>query len=209
VPVFVWLGVALACLGALVRGQRTLRAATIGAIALTLVIHGVAFALNEARPLRARLDPHGADVEFVRHFVRDRYPDALRAPTVYAGAWGDSGYVWFDLGAQSYFSAVVVIFGRDTAVETRRRASVVRPFELERYARSGRLPEVFQRMANYLFAGDGTTRPATVSDLRRLCRVDEGVDVAVLAQRFDDLASAENGRVFVYECDRVRARVTG
>ena len=69
----------------------------------------------------------------------------------------------------------------------------------------GLIAEAVRPLIAYFYAPERPAPPPTVSDLRRLCRPDEGVDVAVLSQHFGALASAENGRVFIYECERVRA----
>jgi hypothetical protein len=47
----------------------------------------------------------------------------------------------------------------------------------------------------------------TRADLDRLCR-DEAVDYAVLQQDIDGLYAATNGRFFIYDCRRLRARLT-
>jgi hypothetical protein len=113
--------------------------------------------------------------------------------------------VWLGLGAQNYFPAVVVIFSRHTALETRRRAEVIRAFELQRYrAMEDRIPPASRSVVEYFFEPQRAASPPGVGDLVRLCRRDEGVDVAVLSQNFGSLASAHNGRVFIYECERVR-----
>ena len=203
IPAFVLMGLILTVVAAVARPGRAVRCAVFVA-GIGIAIHAVAFAFTESRELRARVDPRSADIEFAGKFVRARYATTPHAPTVYAGAWGDSGPVWFDLHAQSYFAAVVVIFNRETALETRRRAALVRSFELERYRHAASLPEVFRRRAHYLLAAAEPAPPATVDDLLRVCRVDEEVDVVILSQQFASLSSADNRRIYIYECDRVR-----
>jgi hypothetical protein len=206
VPRVVWFGVLLLVLSSLARQRHTYRNATLLAVSIAVVTHMAMFGLDRSPGFRAFSEPHGADVAFVRHFLEGRYASAAPPPTVYASVWENLGLVWLDLRARNYFAAVVVIFNRETAVETRRRAGIVRPFELERYrGMHDLLPEVMRPLIGYLFAPERPALPPTVSDLLRLCRPEEGVDVAVLSQHFGPLASADNGRVFIYECERVRA----
>jgi hypothetical protein len=204
VPVFMWLGVVLTCLSFLTSRRRLRLAGAALGITLALGVHALAFAVNESRVLRARLDPYAADVDFARRFVIDRYGDAAPRPIVYAGAWGDTRYVWFDMHAQSYLGGLIVIFSRDTALETRRRSQIVGSFERARYGDAASLPEAVRRQVTFLFGERSSSRPTT-ADLGRVCATGEGVDVAVLSQRFRELVSAGNGRVFLYECARVRA----
>jgi hypothetical protein len=206
VPRFVWLVLVLAVLSRLTRQARAIGAVTVLAITIAGATHVTAFGISQVPSLRARLRPDGADVDFVRRFLRERYASETPPLTVYAGAWGAIGYVWLDLRAQNYLAATVTNFSRETAFETRRRAHIIRAFELERYrGMHGLIAEAVRPLIAYFYAPEQPAPSPTVSDLRRLCRPDEGVDVAVLSQHFDALASADNGRVFIYECERVRA----
>ena len=64
---------------------------------------------------------------------------------------------------------------------------------------------MFRPGVRYLSQSERPWGPPSFADLRRLCRPEERVDVVVLSNRFADTASANNGGVFIYECERVRA----
>jgi hypothetical protein len=128
---------------------------------------------------------------------------------VYTAVWGDIQYIWFDFNAHSYLDwaqVVGVMFSRETAVEARRRALIVRPFELERYWKiQSVLNDTERFMADYLFRPDLKTPSLDVTDLVRVCAREEGVDVVVLPHAFTVPTAAGYGRVVVYECTQVRA----
>src|SRR6185295_17266627 len=105
--------------------------------------------------------------------------------TVFDAASGDITLVWFDLRAKSYFNLIQtagVLFSRQTAVEGLRRGRIVRPFEVRHYRRVAHLMArsdslIYRR---FLDITPETTLAATEIDLARLCRAQEGVDLAVL-----------------------------
>ena len=209
VPRVVWFA---ALVIAVAWALRRLPARTLLATALGVAIlpHVVTFALHAVPALRNWTEPHARDVAFVRGFIAARYPPVGRPPTVYAGPWGDLGLVWLGLRAQNYFAAVVVIFNRETAFETLRRARLVRLFELERYRDIGDMvPPVAHPLVAYLFEPQRPAPSPGRADLARLCEGREAVDIAVLAQDLGGLASADNGRVFIYECRRLRGVARG
>jgi hypothetical protein len=207
-PIF-WLAVVLTCLGALLeryaaRGARLVPAA----LAVVMVVQTAAFLVPRAPWYRQSRAPHGRDVEFVHAYLATRAGTSGGAPMIYAGAWEDVEYVWFRLHATSYFAVsqvVGVIFSRETAMEARRRADLVRSFELDRYhAMRAPAPELTRRMMRQLFAADAGVSSPTRADVARLCQSDGGVDIAILRQNFIELSSVSNERVAVYECAHVR-----
>jgi hypothetical protein len=120
-------------------------------------------------------------------------------PTIYA-YWGRIDHVWIDLRAKSYFNheqIVGVLFNRGTAEEGRRRALVVRPFELDRLA------DMRLYVRGLFGANEGGSRP-THEDLERLCR-DGITDLAILRQEFPGLSVATDGRAYIYECQKVHS----
>jgi hypothetical protein len=205
VPKPIWLCIALLALTRLVRLSAQYRAAAVISM-LAIIPHAAMFALHEWSTFQSKTDPIHDDVAFTRQFIDRRYPDAMSRPTVYAGAWPDIGRVWLGLDARNYLAVMVVIFREETARETRRRAAIVRSFELARWRTVPDLvPEVPSSMVEYLYAPEAPSSSPRLADLERVCRRDEDVDVVVLSQHLGNRASADNGRVFLYECERVRA----
>jgi hypothetical protein len=148
------------------------------------------------------------DVEFVAHYLRSARGATAPPPTVY---WcnGNLGTLWLDLRVRSYYQLQQIqgqLFSRDTAREAHRRARLVSQFEMERQGRERAfLAEGWQRrLENYYQVLIDQAAP-TRADLDRLCR-DEAVDYAILQQDIDGLYAASNGRFFIYDCRRLRAR---
>jgi hypothetical protein len=209
-PVF-WLGATLVFLSLLVRPAPG-RALVPGMLSLVVIVHMGGSALTHVPRYRVSAEPHGRDLAFVQRYLEQRNPTGA-VLTVYAPYWDRVDYLWFVLRVKSYYSltqVVGVIFSRQTAIEARRRGDVVRPFELDRYrATSQFLSYSVKAMVDRLFRPELGMSPPTTADLSRLCRPDEAVDVVVLQQDFDGLFSASNGRVFIYECARIRTAARG
>jgi hypothetical protein len=204
--------IVLCCLAALV--QRRVGGRTIAACALVLVVatDGVGFAASRREGYRqTQTTPSARDLRFVREYFERWHPPGARPLTVYEGiwVWERVDFVWFELKARSYFSLAQVsgvLFSRETALETERRASIVRPFELERYKTAGTFLSWGDRlMITSVFKPTRNTASPVTEDLLRLCGPEEQIDVAILKQDFSGLAAASNGPVRIYECAQVRA----
>jgi hypothetical protein len=205
VPRVVWFGVVVLGLAWLLQRMPS-RRLVVAAAMLAILPHVTALAVHAVPILQDGTEPHARDARFVRRFVESRSPRPSAPPTVYAGPWGDLGLVWLGVGARNYFGPVVVIFNRETAIETRRRAGVVRAFELERYQAMGDLaPPVVRPLIAYLFGSPERASLPTRTDLAAVCAPGEAVDYVVLSRDIDALATSDNARVFVFECARVRA----
>src|SRR5205807_5335217 len=115
--------------------------------------------------------------------------------------------LWIDLRVNAFyeFSQIQgILFSRDTAVEGSRRARLVRQFEVdrlreERILLSDRWCELLENLYGVGIEEADPTR----DDLLRLCREPE-LDYVVSPHNFDGLYSETNGRVYVYDCDRIR-----
>jgi hypothetical protein len=120
---------------------------------------------------------------------------------------GQVSPLWLELRVQSYYQilqAQGLLFSRRTAQEARRRAVVIGPFELERMRRERDFwaAEYLEKLEG--FHGDGTRHDVPGrEDLQRLCR-EEGLDYAVLRHDFGGQYAATNGRLFIYDCKRLR-----
>ncbi|HZZ82432.1 MAG TPA: hypothetical protein VFE62_28290, partial [Gemmataceae bacterium] len=204
VPPALWLLGAVALLQNIssAASERSLRFAS---LVLALGIPTLYFALDANVQTRSLLTRHGADIAFARNVMADRQHNGHKLPTVYSSL-GRVEYVWLDLHAVSYFDVVQtagVMFNRKTALELQRRIDVVAAFEMSRLRKeklfmNDDAKAVIERMFKKSFDGP----PPTEADLVRLC-AEPGLDYVIIPQEFPGLYSASNGRIFVYECDKV------
>jgi hypothetical protein len=147
------------------------------------------------------------DIQFVSHVV-DRQPRAAcePRPTVYWST-GLVDILWIDLRVNSFyeFSQIQgILFSRDTAVEGTRRARLVRQFEADRLREEKiLLPDRWCELLENLYGVRIEDAAPTRDDLLRLCREPE-LDFVVSPHNFDGLYSETNGRVYVYDCERIR-----
>jgi hypothetical protein len=206
----VWVAIVLSMTAIMIRrGPRPLL--PVGAVLMAIAVHTTAFALPRLPAFRDTEIAYGRDLGFIENYFarRDR---AARAPAaVYDGIWESSNLVWFDLRATSYFNLVQlsgVLFNRETAIEGRRRATVVRPFELERFNAIGKfMPWGDKLMITSLFGpAEGVALP-TRADVIHLCGRDEPIDVAIVKHNFEGLGAVSNGRISLYDCAQLRAAI--
>ncbi len=177
-----------------------------GCAVAALAITSAHFAMDANATTRSQFTRHGADVEFARQAIEARAGARSRPPTVYLSL-GHVEYTWLDLRATSYFDAVQtagVMFNRKTADELHRRIALVRNFEMARLRKeevflSPDAKGVLERLYGAQFSGPAPTE----EDVVRLCQ-DPGLDYIVVPHEFPGLPAATNGRIFVYECKKVR-----
>jgi hypothetical protein len=176
-------------------------------LGFALALHATWFAIPCVDALRVAGTREGQDVVFMRDFLAGRQANSAERPTVYC-ALGRIDYVWVDLRSKSYFDNVQisgVLFNRKTAIEAQRRALMVRAFEIERFRDMEALvPEVYKLSIRRLFQADFDHPSPTVEDLGRLCQ-EPGLDYVLAKQDIAGLATADNGRLYVYDCRQVRA----
>jgi hypothetical protein len=176
-------------------------------ITLTLLWHTAFFATATEPTLRAHATHYGADLAMVRDYLGKHANSDGTRPTVYCPL-GHVNYLWVDLRAKSYFDwaqVVGVMFNRETAVEARRRAVLVRAFELARMRDEFELtPDPVRRSIRLLFQADVDYPDPSVDDLRRLCQ-EPGLDFLLLQHEFPGVSAASCGKLFVYDCRQVRA----
>jgi hypothetical protein len=140
--------------------------------------------------------------EFVAACVRERAgaaPLNVFWPT-------DLRYVWFEAGAHSYFNPVQMsgaAFNRGTALEGKRRALLVRRFEVDALHRETMDPWWRTALLRLLEA-DWDEPPPTADDLFRLAD-ESGLDLVVCETRLDGLYCATDGRYYVYDCAALRS----
>ena len=184
--------------------------------ALAILAPVALFSMEAFATLRHEHTRLGGDMTFVAEFVRERGvsspPTPLSAgegrnrPSIYCSL-GRPDLLWIDVGATSYFDILQtagVMFHRSTAVEIDRRIALVAPFEMAHQRDEGIfLSEVKKVGMENLFKLKFDSPSPTRQDLVRLCQ-EPGLDYVVIPQEFPGLYSASNGRVFVYECYKVR-----
>lgn len=181
-----------------------LAASTAFAVLFTLLV----LPLTLLRPDRS--GRFAEDLCFVRDYLAERRSPGP-APTVYWPVM-PVNYVWFELQANGYFSFPHQLSGNlfspGTAAEGRRRALIVRRYEMERLQRWERFSPPYQITRNRLLfaAPTGDPGPPTREDFLELC-ADPRVDFAILAHRYDGIRATENGRVFIYDCRALRAEL--
>lgn len=189
------------------RTASALKAMRWGCAVCALAIPSLVFGLDLSPQGRILATRHGADIAFAHEVIAKSSRDPRRVPTVYSSL-GRAEMVWLDLHATSYFDPVQtagVMFNRNTAFELRRRIDLVRKFEMERLRQEALFmtddgKAVIERLYHTPFEGP----PPNEADLLQLC-AEPGLDYVVIPQEFPGLYAATNGRVFVYECSKVRA----
>jgi hypothetical protein len=182
----VWLPPALVLLPRLLASRAAPRAGAL-ALAAGLVLHGGAFAVSRVPGLA----PEGRIPPAVREAIRRSGGD--RPPVVYSD-WARPEELWLELGTPVFFhpdQAAAAIFDRALALESRRRAAVVAPFEVGRRAET--LALVRPRAAR------GTVAAPAAPDLLRLCA--ERLDLLLLRRPVDPAGPGGAGPV---DCRRLR-----
>jgi hypothetical protein len=143
--------------------------------------------------------------QFVASYLKKRAADRQRPLTLY---WHtDLRALWFDIHANSYFNLVQMsgcAFNRGTALEGRRRAMLVRPFELESIRRLPFPSVPCRRSILRFYRAEENPPPPGARELLRLCE-DKDVDFIVLEIGIDSLYCDTDGRYYIYDCDRLRA----
>jgi hypothetical protein len=142
--------------------------------------------------------------DFVADFVHERARDLGRTPTVY---WPtDLRDIWLLADARSFFSSVQLSgcgFNRGTALEGKRRALLVGPFEAASLRRFPPLEPWWCTNLCRFYEVDEDEAPPRAEDLFRLSR-EEGLDFIVVEDAVDGLYCASDGRYYIYDCTRLR-----
>jgi hypothetical protein len=153
-----------------------------------------------------RFVPEERHTEFIADFLREHRHASGPAPCVY---WNTDIYqVWFRLRSTSYvtiYQMAGCAFNRQTAEEGKRRVHLVGRFENDAERRSPKKlpPRWLKFYADFRDCPPDSPAP-TREDLLRLA-AEEKLDYAILAIDIDDLYSATDGQVYIYDCRRLRA----
>ena len=187
--------------------QRTWRPAVFGACAL--LIQSIVFALPYSPINRWLGCAHAAEVAEVRRYLDPmRVADRSQGPPTVFWAGGDSAQVWFRLQAKSYFSPAQLagtMFLRSAALEGRRRATLVAPFDLPAIVKHPLLRSQWSgEMLEAVYQMPAASPPtARREDLQRLCQ-NTDIDVLVCDQAIDNWYAGRAGRLFIYDLRALR-----
>lgn len=176
-----------------------------GLIAVALVVQSMAFAVPLSSWYKSRFKEDTTDLSFAQNYLSAHSkgrPVSVYADFTYAAV------VWVEWHAISYFQTaqtVGVIFNRENALETQRRARMLRPFEAARWAeRYPLMPDSQKVLIDHLYDMNEPAPEPSMADLHRLC-ADPELDVAMLTARPSLLTPpATNGRVNIYDCHQFR-----
>ncbi len=182
---------------------------TVRCASLTLaVIAPAAFFVPEACPIFRREHTRlGPDIAFIREHLGARGDAATgKHPAIYCSL-GRADLLWIDAPATSYFDIIQtagVMFHRPTAVELDRRITLVAKFEMARQRQEAIFLDDAKKVGMENLFHEKFDGPApTALDLVRLAN-DPALDYIVIPQCFDGLYSATNGRVYLYDCAKMR-----
>ncbi len=203
-PIFVLVAL---CLAAWYwQSSLNLSALRFAALAIAFVTPIGLFATEASSWYREHHTRLGGDFAFIRAFLDEHRAANARVPAIYAPL-GRTDLVWIDARATGYFGIMQtagVMYNRQTAAEIERRVLLVNKFEMHRERHTGPfLDDVKKVGMENLFQIPFDSPDPTRDDLIRLCQ-EPGLDYVVVPHEFPGLYSASNGRVFVYECYKVR-----
>lgn len=190
------------------QAESRMRTLSWAAVGIAVIVPIALFAAEATPSFREKHTRLGGDMALVRDFVAQHHDGTGKHPSIYA-SFGRPDLLWIDVKATSYFDILQtagVMFHRRTGEEIQRRVLLVNKFEMARQ----RQEEIFANDAKKsgmenLFRMKWDDPEPTQDDLARLC-ADPGLDFVVIPQEFPGLFSASNGRIYVYECQKVRTK---
>jgi len=177
----------------------------LGSLAASILVPCAVFAIDAFTPLRDEYSLLGKDIAFLHDFIQTK--DHKKPPAIY-WSLGRPDLLWVDVPATSYFDILQtagVMFNRKTAEEIDRRTGVVGKFEMVRQRREELFVDDGRKISiENLFKLSFNCSEPSREDLIALCQ-QQGLDYVVIPQEFPGLHSASNGRIYVYDCSRVRS----
>jgi hypothetical protein len=190
-----------AAISALMWASARLRPKLISALLLFMLptVHAVLSVMPMLESYRDEYVRSQPDLDYVASTLSTQGSGA-QLKTLYCD-WCSASDHWLVLGVNSYFNQaqlVGVIFERQTAMEARRRARLVSPFEWRRYQRPDE-PAGFLGAETLRRLVGQPVEPPTAAALRRLCS-DAIVDAVVLRDPLVEVEGRTNGRIHIYDC---------
>ena len=176
------------------------------ALVLATIVPSAWFATEACPTFRREHTRIGQDIAFIREYVGEQRRAEGRHPSVYCSL-GRADLLWIDVPATSYFDIIQtagVMFQRQTAIELQRRIGLVAKFEMARQRQEAVFLDNAKKVGMENLFHEMFDGPApTALDLVRLAN-DPALDYIVIPKCFDDLYSATNGRVYLYDCAKMR-----
>jgi hypothetical protein len=172
----------------------------------------VSFFIGPTLPLWAgRISSHQQYLAELHEFLHRDKADPQSLPTVY---WPQASLddIWVDLRAKSFYTKQQTagnMFHRETAIEGRRRAFLVAPFEYAEYLRRRAHRPTSDWRDESLLRTIGVSTPLappTIADLNRVCQ--ESIDYVITSHEFSGLYSRKIGPLYVYNCEKIRRKMT-
>ena len=153
-----------------------------------------------------RCTQYRGDLRMVHTLIHRDRGESQPLPTVYCNL-GCLDYVWLDLHSKSYFDwwqAGNYMYRRDMAMEGKRRARLVAPFEIAHYRTiEDQLTPGYKAVVARFYETDFSRAPISTEDFARLCR-EPGLDYLVLEQHIEGLSAVQVGKLYLYSCQDVR-----
>jgi hypothetical protein len=156
------------------------------------------------------LNPNAEELQFVDAFLRERKAGQSQPLSIYCN-YGRLYQYWIEWGTRSYYDCFQLagfVFNRDTAVEGKRRALLVAPFEAVSLAK-GRwemIPDGVKEKIEAWHQTDIANTQPTEADVLALVH-ESSIDYLVLfSAHFDNLACARRGDVSIYDCRQLREK---
>jgi hypothetical protein len=154
------------------------------------------------------LNPKATELQFAGAFLKEHKAKQTQPLSIYCN-YGRLYQYWIEWGTRSYYDCFQLagfVFNRETAVEGKRRAMLVGPFEAVSLAKNrwDILPSAIKDKIEGWHEIDIDTRQPTEDDLLALAQ-DPAIDFLVLfSAHFDHLACARRGDVSIYDCRQLR-----
>ena len=177
-------------------GSRQLR---IWAVAVTVVLWFASYLW-----VSSSFSPLARDTEYIANLDAVDTAIASGRPVVYSDRLLPA-QVWSALGMPAYFSlyqVAGVMFNKETALESQRRAALTEPFQSAMLRGQGDPAGNIGRMAMRLFPSWKTRVPPRATDALRVCG-EPGVGLLILSERFEHLSPVSNGSVYLYDCTKL------
>jgi hypothetical protein len=189
------------------------------ALALFLALHLGCFAFTQSPWYRGHHMRQGENVQFVADVLAEQHRARVgkdfaasggSTPTIY---WttGQIEVMWLQLHMRVYyhFSQMAgILYSKETAAESFRRARLVGPFEIERYRRvMDTYPDYWREPLEILHGVKIEDGNPSAEALRALA-ADPLVDYVIVDRDLGEPCLASNGHIYIYDCRTLRARAS-
>jgi len=182
--------------------------ATVAMVLAGLALHLGMFGWTQSEQFKSHR-PMSEELRFVDRFLNQHRAESATPICVYSD-FGKLGQYWVEWRTRSFydsFQLAGMVFHRETAVEGKRRATIVAPFEAAGLSKKSwqAMPEICKpKIEAWLDRRIENSPPPQADDLMRLAR-ESSIDYVILFNsRVDGLATAQCGKVSIYDCRALR-----